>query len=278
MPVIDLNSTGPACHAVTPIHNQGAQSFIYNPDRRRSTRTDTVRTGQGTSTTTTVYLGAVEHIIAADGASTYRRTLAGGTVLITQQHNKAGARTANDTRYLLRDHLDSVVALFDSAGAIVQHLRYDPWGQRIDPDNSELLAQLSLTSALHTRHSCCPCLTRLSSFQKQVYFDFCLLENRPQSSFRHIARMVGNSGISTSFGIEPDLMAAGSLPVKLKSSFFQFADNLPVLNPDSRPIRRQEPVGNRTNLQHVSIWLVGGAPLLLPAASLPHRGRFPVFR
>ena len=128
-----------------------ATTFVYDPDRRRSARTDTVRTGQGTSTTTTVYLGAVEHIIAADGASTYRRTLAGGTVLITQQHNKAGARTANDTRYLLRDHLDSVVALFDSAGAIVQHLRYDPWGQRIDPDNSELLAQLSLTSALHTR-------------------------------------------------------------------------------------------------------------------------------
>ncbi len=128
-----------------------ATTFVYGPDRSRSTRTDTVRTGQGTSTTTTVYLGAVEHVIAADGASTYRRTLAGGTVLITQQHNKAGTRTANDTRYYLKDHLDSVVGVVDSDGVILQRLRYDAWGQRIDPDNSEILAQLTLTSPLHTR-------------------------------------------------------------------------------------------------------------------------------
>ena len=44
-----------------------------------------------------------------------------------------------------------MVGVVDSDGVILQRLRYDAWGQRINPDNSEILAQLTLTSPLHTR-------------------------------------------------------------------------------------------------------------------------------
>ncbi len=44
-----------------------------------------------------------------------------------------------------------MVGVVDSDGVVLQRLRYDVWGQRIDPDNSEILAQLTLTSPLHTR-------------------------------------------------------------------------------------------------------------------------------
>ena len=39
------------------------------------------------------------------------------------------------------------------------------------------------------------------------------------------------------------------------------------LNPDNRPIRCQEPVGNQTNLQHASSWHLDDAQSLPPATS-----------
>ncbi len=42
--------------------------------------TDVTRDSNGRSTTTTVYLGNVEHVIAQNGSSTYKRYLANGSV------------------------------------------------------------------------------------------------------------------------------------------------------------------------------------------------------
>lgn len=42
---------------------------------------------------------------------------------------------ALQTRYLHRDHLGSVVALSDLAGAVVERYSYDPWGKRRDPSS-----------------------------------------------------------------------------------------------------------------------------------------------
>ena len=104
-----------------------------------------------TSTTTTVYLGNVEHVIARDGSSTWKRYLANGAVLITQDHNTLDTRTAETTHYLLRDHLGSLTAILDQYGTDLESFSYDAWGQRRTPGTAAMLALLTLRSALHSR-------------------------------------------------------------------------------------------------------------------------------
>ena len=127
-------------------------SFAYGPERSRYKRTDKVVTGTGTSTTTTLYLGTVEKVIAPDGSFTYKRYIADG-VLVEQQHNTGGARTGEDTRYLLRDHLGSIDVITNVTGTVVQDLSFDAWGQRRAPDDWTVLALLRLTDTTHGRHT-----------------------------------------------------------------------------------------------------------------------------
>ena len=126
--------------------------FAYGPERSRIKRTDKVVTGTGTSTTTTLYLGNVEKVIAPDGGFTYKRYIADG-VLIEQTHDTGGARSSEDTRYLLRDHLGSIDVITDVIGTVVQDLSFDAWGQRRAPDHWTVLALLRLTDTTHGRHT-----------------------------------------------------------------------------------------------------------------------------
>ena len=125
--------------------------FEYGPGRSRYKRTDVVRTGTGTSTTVTLYLGNVEKVIAPDGSYTWKRYLAGGTVLVAQDHDVMHTRTAERKSYLLRDHLGSVDVITDGAGTVVQDLSFDAWGQRRAADDWTILASLTLTSPVHGR-------------------------------------------------------------------------------------------------------------------------------
>ena len=125
--------------------------FTYGPARSRLTRTDITRTGNGRTTTTTVYLGNVEHVIAEDGSSTWKRYLANGAVLITQDHDTRDTRTAETTHYLLKDHLGSLTALLNQYGRLDQSFSYDAWGQRRTPGTAAILALLTLRSTLHSR-------------------------------------------------------------------------------------------------------------------------------
>ncbi|MYH68672.1 MAG: hypothetical protein F4147_00660 [Gammaproteobacteria bacterium] len=63
----------------------------------------------------------------------------------------AEARTGERARYLLTDHLGSLSRIIDEAGSVLQSFRFDAWGQRRNPDDAGVLAQLTLTSPLHTR-------------------------------------------------------------------------------------------------------------------------------
>ena len=125
--------------------------FTYGPARSRLTRTDITRTGNGRTTTTTVYLGNVEHVIAEDGSSTWKRYLANGAVLITQDHDTRATRTAETTHYLLKDHLGSLTALLDQYGTGIDSFSYDAWGQRRTPGTAAMLALLTLRSTLHSQ-------------------------------------------------------------------------------------------------------------------------------
>ncbi len=125
--------------------------FTYGPDRARITRTDVTRDNNGRSTTTTVYLGNVEHVIADNGSSTYKRYLANGAVLITQDHDRFDTRTAEDTHYLVKDHVGSLTGILDQYGAIDQSFSYDAWGQRRNPTDAAILKLLTLRSTLHSQ-------------------------------------------------------------------------------------------------------------------------------
>ncbi len=98
-----------------------------------------------------MYLGNVEHVIADNGSSTYKRYLANGTVLITQDHDRFDTRTAQATHYLVKDHVGSLTGILDQYGAIDQSFSYDAWGQRRNPTTAAMLDLLTLRSTLHSR-------------------------------------------------------------------------------------------------------------------------------
>ncbi len=98
-----------------------------------------------------MHLGNVEHVIADNGNSTYKRYLANGSVLITQDHDRFDTRTAEDTRYLVKDHVGSLTGILDQYGAIDQSFSYDAWGQRRNPTDAAMLELLALRSTLHSR-------------------------------------------------------------------------------------------------------------------------------
>ena len=123
-------------------------SFAYGPARTRIKRTDTVVTGSGASTTTTLYLGNVEKVIAPDGSFTFKRYIADG-VLIEQTHDTGGNRDGEATRYLLYDHLGSIDVITDVTGTVVQDLSFDAWGQRRAPDDWTVLALMRLMDTTH---------------------------------------------------------------------------------------------------------------------------------
>ena len=54
----------------------------------------------------------------------------------------------------------------------------------------------------------------LLNVQKIVNVDPRLSQNRPESSLRHFARMVGNRCIAVSFFVIPDFVALCGLPIK----------------------------------------------------------------
>ena len=99
-------------------------AFVYGPERTRIKRTDTMSKSSGPSTTTTLYLGNVEKVIAPGGSYTWKRYLTDG-VLVEQTHDKTGARTGEVTCYLLYDHLGSVDVVTDAFGTMVQDMSFD---------------------------------------------------------------------------------------------------------------------------------------------------------
>ncbi len=100
--------------------------FAYGPDRARFRREDYTPIK---GITTTHYVGgkAFERIITAAGAQTDKHYI-GDFAVIT--HAGVGETAVVTTDYLHRDHLGSVEAISDTAGALVEQLSFDSWGRR----------------------------------------------------------------------------------------------------------------------------------------------------
>lgn len=116
-----------------------AIDFSYDANRSRWKRVD----NDGSSTTTTYYLGNVE--IIDDGNSVkYRRTLGGNLVL---KYDASGQ--VLDIDLLLKDALGSVVGSFNALTWNAAPSAFDPWGQRVSAlDYTSALSGASLTPFL----------------------------------------------------------------------------------------------------------------------------------
>lgn len=119
------------------------ESFLYTPERERVRRTST----ENSWTTTTIYLnpridlgGTFEktHRIFGGLSNTieYAYThhiYAGGQVIGSVVTTVTGTGAATKTRYFHADHLGSLTAVTDAAGAVIERLSYDAWGKRRHP-------------------------------------------------------------------------------------------------------------------------------------------------
>ncbi len=70
-----------------------------------------------------------------------------------------------------------------------------------------------------------------SRIQEFIRFNSCLFQDGTKRAFGHIARMVGDRGVTVRDGAVPDLVAPSSLAVKLKPKGLQFSSDLTVAKP-----------------------------------------------
>jgi hypothetical protein len=78
--------------------------------------------------------------------------------------------------------------------------------------------------------------SRSSSFEEVVYVNSRFTENRAEGALRHIATVVRKRDFSSGLHLAPDLVATGTGTVELETKRFEAAGNIPVGNPERRPI------------------------------------------
>jgi hypothetical protein len=64
-----------------------------------------------------------------------------------------------------------------------------------------------------------------------------LFQNRPECSFGHFARVVGNRCVTIRWALEPDFVTAGGLAIKLEAARLQLTNYFPIAESASRPIQ-----------------------------------------
>lgn len=105
--------------------------FWYGAGRERIRQ---VAQKSSTTSEATSYVGGLyekfTRTVSGTPTTEYVHYVRGGDHAVAVVKRISGAL---QTRYLHRDHLGSVVALTDSAGAVIERYAYDPWGKRRDP-------------------------------------------------------------------------------------------------------------------------------------------------
>ena len=121
--------------------------FQYDPNRNRFKRTDIV----GGEVTTTIYIGGglYEKVITSNKVE--HKNYISDLILVTQEENPNGTPIKTNTRFFLRDHLKSLVAITDELGVVVDRFSFDPWGQRRNINWAPEPDPASLASPITTR-------------------------------------------------------------------------------------------------------------------------------
>jgi RHS repeat-associated protein len=112
--------------------SSAGSEFEYGPDRERIRQ---VAQKSANLSETTLYVGGLyEKLTRVENGTTttaHVHYIRGGTDTVAIYKKTVNGPV--ETRYLHRDHLGSVVAATDTAGAVLERYSYDPWGKRRDP-------------------------------------------------------------------------------------------------------------------------------------------------
>ncbi|MES1944210.1 hypothetical protein PC39_08844 [Salinisphaera sp. PC39] len=135
---------------------QAYSEFHYGPDRSRYLHIrDREEDGQ-LETTTIHYVGGLyERHQQGTGFTDKHYIRVDGQAVATKVYR---SNATNDTHYLHRDHLGSIVAMTNDAGNVVERYAYDAFGKRRglawDPDSSDslLFATIQITDRGFTDH------------------------------------------------------------------------------------------------------------------------------
>ena len=106
-----------------------------------------------------------------------------------------------------------------------------------------------------------------SRLQEIIRLDSCLPQDRPERSFRHVARMIRNGCIPISAWVEPDFMAPGGLAVKFEAEQFQPPNDLLISE-------SAEPAHSRRDHDRVVPLLGGGRQIRDAVALAPSLKQF----
>lgn len=114
-------------YALASVINGGGGSsseFFYTPGR---TRWKQQASYAGTSEQT-IYIGGLIEKVVRGGQTSWRHAIRGAQGTVAIYTRESGG--SNAMHYLLDDHLGSVEAVTDGAGAVEVRLSYAPFGQR----------------------------------------------------------------------------------------------------------------------------------------------------
>jgi RHS repeat-associated protein len=98
-------------------------TFYYEPTFNRVKKV----AGSGT----TIFLGKLYEKVVTASVTEHKHYIAAGSATVIYTQRSSGA---NDTRYLLPDHLGSPETITDESGAVIQRLSYDAWGKPRNTD------------------------------------------------------------------------------------------------------------------------------------------------
>lgn len=119
-------------------------TLTYGPGKSRVKAVQTV----GQSTTTKYYVSRLyEETYSSSNVRKVCYIFAAGKAVAI--HETIGSTTS--VRYLHHDHLGSIQAYSNEAGALVQELSYDAWGRRRNPTTWAYYNEISNASAWHER-------------------------------------------------------------------------------------------------------------------------------
>ena len=114
-------------------------AFSYGPTQRRYKRVDS----GGSNPSTTYYVQGLIEVVS--GSVTKTKHHVGDFAIVTKQ-----AGQADQTRYLLKDQMGSLVAIADEGGNKVEDFNFDPWGKRrhVGGDFMDEIEYFSFSSSL----------------------------------------------------------------------------------------------------------------------------------
>jgi hypothetical protein len=123
-------------------------TFVYGPEHQR-VRQDVKLTSNAPSHmeagTTWYYNGAdsqglsYEKTLLANGTTEHKHYVNAGGLTFALYVNREGnlnGKPATSISYFHHDHLGSIAAVSNEAGAVVERMAYDPWGKRRFPNGT----------------------------------------------------------------------------------------------------------------------------------------------